>query len=49
MNTIIKKAYNPDTKTLNTEYFLTETEKAFGKEQAEKNVGKSKSKLCTEE
>lgn len=36
MNTIIKKAYNPDTKTLNTEYFLTETEKAFGKEQAEK-------------
>ncbi|AQX50815.1 thioredoxin family protein [Elizabethkingia anophelis] len=36
MNTIVKKAYNPDTKTLNTEYFLTETEKAFGKEQAEK-------------
>jgi len=36
MNTIVKKAYNPETKTLNTEYFLTETEKAFGKEQAEK-------------
>lgn len=36
MNTIVKKAYNPDTKTLNTEYFLTETEKVFGKEQAEK-------------
>ncbi|KUG12947.1 thiol:disulfide interchange protein [Elizabethkingia sp. HvH-WGS333] len=36
MNTIVKKAYNPETKTLNTEYFLTETEKVFGKEQAEK-------------
>ncbi|MCL1666689.1 thioredoxin domain-containing protein [Elizabethkingia ursingii] len=42
MNTIVKKAYNPDTKTLNTEYFLTETEKVFGKEQAEKMLTRVK-------
>ncbi|ODM52229.1 thiol:disulfide interchange protein [Elizabethkingia meningoseptica] len=36
MNDIVKKAYNPETKTINAQYFLTETEKVLGKEQAEK-------------
>ncbi|WP_292010921.1 thioredoxin fold domain-containing protein [Chryseobacterium sp.] len=36
INTVISKAYNPDTKILNEQYFLTETQKFMSKEEAEK-------------
>jgi hypothetical protein len=42
MNTIAKKAYNPDTKTWNDQYFITETQKFLSKEEAEKLLKKLK-------
>ncbi|WP_419870350.1 thioredoxin family protein [Chryseobacterium sp. CT-SW4] len=36
INTVISKAYNPDTKILNEQYFLTETQKFMSREDAEK-------------
>ena len=38
MNTIVKKAYNPDTKTLNTEYFLQKQKKSLKKSRQKKNA-----------
>ncbi|NAW51115.1 thioredoxin fold domain-containing protein [Elizabethkingia argentiflava] len=40
MNDILKKTYNKETKTLDTNYFLSEIEKILGKEQAEKALQK---------
>ncbi len=42
MSTITKKAYNPDTKTWNDQYFITEAQKLVSKENAEKLLKKLK-------
>ncbi|WET51108.1 thioredoxin family protein [Chryseobacterium indologenes] len=42
LNTITKKAYNPDTKTWNDQYFVTEAQKLVSKENAEKLLKKLK-------
>jgi len=41
--TILKNAYNIDTKSYNDTYFFTEAQKFLSKEEAEKALGKSKS------
>lgn len=42
LNTIVKKSYNPDTKTWNDSYFLTETQKFLSKDEAEKILKRAK-------
>ncbi|ASW72961.1 thiol:disulfide interchange protein [Chryseobacterium piperi] len=42
MNTIVKKAYNADTKTWNDSYFLAETQKFLTKDEAEKILKRAK-------
>lgn len=42
MNTIVKKAYNPDTKTWDDNYFLAETQKFLSKEESEKILKRAK-------
>lgn len=42
MSTITKKAYNPDTKTWDDQYFITEVQKFVSKENAEKLLKKLK-------
>ncbi|SDJ17296.1 Thioredoxin-like domain-containing protein [Chryseobacterium jejuense] len=42
MSTITKKAYNPDTKTWDDQYFITEAQKFVSKENAEKLLKKLK-------
>ena len=43
INTIISKAYNPETKKMNETYFLAEAQKFLSKEEAEKLLQKVKS------
>ncbi|PWN72362.1 thiol:disulfide interchange protein [Chryseobacterium phosphatilyticum] len=42
LNTVSKKAYNPDTKTWNDSYFMSETQKFLSKEEAEKILKRMK-------
>lgn len=42
MSTITKKAYNPDTKTWDDQYFITEAQKLISKENAERLLKKLK-------
>lgn len=42
LNTVAKKAYNPDTKTWNDSYFMSESQKFLGKEEAEKILKRMK-------
>jgi len=43
LNTVVKKAYNADTKTWNDSYFLAETQKFLSKDEAEKILTRAKS------
>ncbi|KMQ68704.1 thiol:disulfide interchange protein [Chryseobacterium sp. FH2] len=42
LNTIVKKAYNTDTKTWNDNFFMSETQKFLTKEEAEKALKRAK-------
>ncbi|PQA90676.1 thiol:disulfide interchange protein [Chryseobacterium shigense] len=42
LNTVLKKAYNADTKTWNENYFLTESQKFLTKEESEKILKRAK-------
>ncbi|ASK30072.1 thiol:disulfide interchange protein [Chryseobacterium sp. T16E-39] len=42
MNTIVKKSYNPDTKTWSDSYFFAETQKFLTKEESEKILKRAK-------
>nr|WP_315029691.1 thioredoxin family protein [uncultured Chryseobacterium sp.] len=42
LNTVAKKAYNPDTKAWDDNYFMTETQKFLSKEEAEKILKRMK-------
>lgn len=42
VNTVVKKSYNPDTKSWNDSYFLTESQKFLTKDESEKTLKRAK-------